>query len=64
VAGERSRHYVTNPAYVSAHLVPQLQVAFGARWWLVFGLAGAGIVVGLISASSVASADGGDSSRR
>ena len=46
-------HYVTNPAYVSAHLVPQLQVAFGARWWLVFGLACAGIVVGLISASSV-----------
>lgn len=46
-------HYVTHPAYVSAHLVPQLQVAFGARWWLVFGLAGAGIVAGVVWASSV-----------
>jgi hypothetical protein len=46
-------HYFTHPAYVTAHLVPQLPDALGARWWLVVGLAFAGIAAGLASASSV-----------
>jgi hypothetical protein len=45
-------HYATDPAYVTAHLVPQLRDAFGGRWWLVLGLAAAGIAAGLVSASS------------
>ncbi len=39
--------YITDPAFIRAHIVPQLAPAFGGRWWLVLGLAAAGVGVGL-----------------
>jgi hypothetical protein len=46
--GERSlASYITDPAFIRAHIVPQLPTAFGGRWWLVLGLAAAGIGMGL-----------------
>jgi hypothetical protein len=46
--GEKSlASYITDPAFIRAHIVPQLSTAFGGRWWVVLGLAAAGIGVGL-----------------
>ena len=45
--------YITDPAFIKAHLVPQLASAFGGRWWLVLGLATAGVGVGLAARSAV-----------
>jgi hypothetical protein len=42
-------HYVGDPSFVRAYIVPQLQTALGDRWWLVLGVAFAGIVAGLAS---------------
>ena len=41
--------YISDPAFIKAHLVPQLASAFGGCWWLVLGLAAAGIGVGLLA---------------
>jgi hypothetical protein len=41
--------YVANPTFLSAHILPQLPSALGARWWLVAGLAAAGAGAGLLS---------------
>ncbi len=46
-------NYVTDPAFIKAHLVPQLASAFGGRWWLVLGLAAVGIGVGLFARAAV-----------
>ena len=45
--------YITDPAFIKAHLVPQLASAFGGRWWLVLGLAVAGVGVGLAARAAV-----------
>jgi hypothetical protein len=42
-------HYLANPTFVSAHFLPQLRMAMGSEWWVVLGLAGAGIIIGLLS---------------
>jgi hypothetical protein len=42
-------HYLGDPSFVRAYIVPQLQTALGDRWWLVLGVALAGMVAGLAS---------------
>src|SRR5579862_6792223 len=42
-------HYLGDGGFWSSHLLPQLPTALGARWWLVVGLAVAGVGAGLIS---------------
>jgi hypothetical protein len=42
-------HYLGDPSFVRAYIVPQLQTALGDRWWLVLGVALAGMVAGLTS---------------
>jgi len=42
-------HYLPHPGFLSAHVVPQLAPALGARWWLVVGLAAIGTATALLS---------------
>lgn len=49
---ESVAHYLTDPAFIKAHLLPQVPTAFGGRWWLVLGLAAAGIVLALASGAA------------
>ena len=42
-------HYLPHPGFLSAHLIPQLAPALGARWWLVVGLAAIGTAAALLS---------------
>jgi hypothetical protein len=42
-------HYLPHPGFLSAHVIPQLTPALGARWWLVVGLAVIGTAVALLS---------------
>jgi hypothetical protein len=44
-------HYLLHPGFLSAHVVPQLPAALGARWWLLLGLAAAGTAAALLSRS-------------
>jgi hypothetical protein len=41
-------HYVANGGFLSAHLLPQLSPALGARWWLILGLAAIGTGAALV----------------
>lgn len=42
-------HYLSDPTFVKAHLVPGLVMSVGARWWIVLFLAAAGVGAGLLS---------------
>jgi hypothetical protein len=42
-------HYLPHPGFLSAHVLPQLAPALGARWWLVVGLAAIGTATALLS---------------
>jgi hypothetical protein len=42
-------HYLPHPGFLSAHVIPQLAPALGARWWLVVGLAAIGTATALLS---------------
>jgi hypothetical protein len=42
-------HYLPHPGFLSAHVLPQLAPALGARWWLVVGLAAIGTAAALLS---------------
>lgn len=42
-------HYLPHPGFLSAHVIPQLPPALGARWWLVVGLAALGTAAALLS---------------
>jgi hypothetical protein len=44
-------HYLVHPGFVSAHIVPQLPAALGARWWLLLALAAVGTTAALLSRS-------------
>jgi hypothetical protein len=45
-------HYLLHPAFIAAHLVPHLAIAWGGGWWLLFALALAGAAGGLGSTAS------------
>ena len=42
-------HYATNPGFLKNHVVPQVAVALGPRWWLVAFLAVVGVVGALVA---------------
>jgi hypothetical protein len=45
-------HYLPHPAFLAAHILPQLDRFLGRLWWIVVGLAALGTVAGLLSRSS------------
>jgi hypothetical protein len=47
-------HFIGSRGVWSSQLLPQLPSALGARWWLVVGLAAAGIAGGLLSSRPLA----------
>jgi hypothetical protein len=42
-------HYITDPGFIGKHLFPQLERSMGGRWWVIVGLAVAGVGAGLLS---------------
>ncbi|MBV9166631.1 MAG: hypothetical protein JO321_11280 [Solirubrobacterales bacterium] len=45
-------HYLPHPAFLAAHILPQLDPFLGRLWWIVVGLAALGTVAGLLSRSA------------
>ena len=45
-------HYITEPGFIGTHLLPQLEGSMGGRWWVIVGLAAAGVGGGLLSSAT------------